>query len=100
MSVTMKNREAAPNAKAMGIYPQKGVIREDSDADLVIIDLEKKVKLSSATLHHLSDFCIYEGWEVKGYPVLTMVRGKVVVDDGHIVAKPGTGKYLRRSVPN
>jgi dihydroorotase (multifunctional complex type) len=86
----------ANNARAFGIYPKKGVIRIGSDADLVIVDLEKKVKISAQTLHQISDFTIFEGWEVKGYPVLTMLRGNVVVEDGNLVGKAGIGKYLPR----
>jgi len=82
------------NAKAFGIYPKKGTISVGSDADLVIIDLDKKVKLSAETHHECQDFSIYEGWEVKGYPVLTMVRGTVVMEDGEVVGKPGTGRYI------
>lgn len=84
------------NAKTMGIYPKKGVIGVGSDADLVIIDINKKVKLNSETVHHLSDFNIYEGWEVKGCPVLTMLRGNVVVEDGRLLNQPGIGRYLPR----
>ncbi len=86
----------ANNARAMGLYPKKGVIRAGSDADLVIIDLNKKVKLSAETLHQVSDFCVHEGWEAKGYPVLTMLRGNIVVKDGKLIAKPGIGQYLAR----
>jgi dihydropyrimidinase len=86
------------NAKAMGIYPQKGTIRIGSDADLVIVDLNKKVKLSAETDHQYSDSCIYEGWEVTGYPVLTMLRGHVVMQDGKLLAQPGAGRYLPRSM--
>lgn len=87
------------NAKAFGIYPQKGAIRVGSDADLVIVDLEKKVKLRAVNQHYaISDYCLYEGWEVKGWPVLTMLRGTVVVDDGRMVAKPGIGKYIPRTL--
>ncbi len=86
----------ANNAKAMGIYPNKGVIRVGSDADLVIVDLNKKVKLSAETAHMLSDYCLWEGWEVRGYPVLTMLRGNVIMENGKLLAKPGIGKYLPR----
>jgi dihydroorotase-like cyclic amidohydrolase len=87
------------NAKTFGIYPQKGTIQVGSDADLVIVDLEKKVKLTSANQHYtISDYCLYEGWEVKGWPVLTMLRGNVVVEDGKKVAKPGIGKYIPRTL--
>jgi len=86
------------NAKVFGIYPQKGTIQIGSDADLVIVDLEKKVRFSAAQQHYkFSDFTPYEGWEIKGWPVLTMVRGKVVVKNGEMMAKPGWGKYIPRS---
>ena len=68
------------NARVFDIYPQKGTIAVGSDADLVILDLDKKVALGAAQQHYtLSDYSPYEGWEVTGWPVLTMVRGKVVV---------------------
>ncbi len=85
------------NAKAHGVFPKKGVIRVGSDADVVIVDLNKKVKVSAETDHHYSDFCIYDGWEVTGYPVLTMLRGKVVVEDGKLLAEPGIGQYIPRT---
>ena len=84
------------NAKAMGIYPRKGVIQVGSDADLVIVDLNKKVRLSAKSLHQFSDYCLYEGWEVKGYPVLTMLRGNIIAENGKLLAKPGLGRYLPR----
>ena len=87
------------NAKTFGIYPQKGTIQVGSDADLVIVDLEKKVKLSAGKQHYaISDYCLYEGWEVKGWPVLTMLRGNIVVEDGKKMAKPGIGKYIPRTL--
>ena len=88
------------NAKTMGIYPQKGVIRVGSDADLVIVDLNKKMKISAETDHMLTDYSLWEGWEVKGWPVLTMLRGNVIVEDGKLLAEPGNGKYLPRYPQN
>ena len=89
----------ANNAKAMGIYPKKGSIQVGTDADLVIVDLNKRVKLSAETLHQVSDYTIYEGWEVRGYPVLTMLRGNVVVEDGKLRIQPGIGRYVPRHFP-
>jgi dihydropyrimidinase len=87
------------NAKTFGIYPQKGTISVGSDADLVVVDLDKKVNLSQADSHYsVSNYCPYEGWEVQGWPVLTMLRGNVIVKDGELVAKPGTGRYIPRSI--
>jgi len=86
------------NARTFGIYPKKGTIQVGSDADIVIIDLEKKAKLSAANAHYaVADFTLYEGWEVKGWPVLTMLRGNILVEDGKRVAKDGMGRYIRRS---
>lgn len=87
------------NAKVFGIYPQKGTIKVGSDADLVIVDLERKVKLSAVNQHYaITDYCLYEGWEVKGWPVLTMLRGNIVVEGGKMVAKSGIGRYIPRYI--
>jgi dihydroorotase-like cyclic amidohydrolase len=89
----------ANNAKVFDIYPQKGALEVGSDADLVLIDLDKTVEMTDANQHYqVSDYTPYEGMEIKGWPVLTMVRGKVVVKDGQIVANPGWGQYIPRSL--
>jgi dihydropyrimidinase len=86
------------NAKAMGIYPQKGIIQIGSDADLVIVDMNKKARLSAKTDHMATDYCLWEGWEVQGMPTLTMIRGEVIVEDGVLKVKGGYGNYLPRSL--
>ncbi len=66
---------------------------------IVNVDINKKFKLSAETDHYgVADFCLYEGKEVTGWPVLTMLRGKVVVVDGKMVANPGIGKYIPRTI--
>jgi dihydropyrimidinase len=87
------------NAKAMGIFPQKGIIQIGSDADLVIVDINKKMKLSAKTDHMATDYCLWEGWRVQGWPVLTMLRGNVVVEEEILKVKQGIGKYLPRLLP-
>jgi dihydroorotase (multifunctional complex type) len=83
------------NARVFGLYPMKGTISIGSDADIVIVDLDKKVKLNEQTSHYcIADYCPYEGWEIKGWPILTMLRGKILVEDGEIVAQPGVGRYI------
>lgn len=84
-------------AKIFGLYPKKGVIREGSDADIVIIDKHKEVVLSKALLHENVDYTPYEGMKLKGYPVLTMVRGKIVARDNVFVGEKGYGKFIKRS---
>jgi len=87
------------NARTFGIYPKKGIIQVGSDADLVIVDLNKKAKLSVTDAHYtFADYIPYEGWEVMGWPVLTMLRGNILVENGKLLAKPGLGKYIPRSI--
>lgn len=81
-------------AKKYGLAPRKGVIAPGSDADLVIVDLHKKAKVSAKNLYTNADYSCYEGWEFQGWPILTMLRGKVVMEDGQIVGDPGFGRYV------
>ncbi|HLC25350.1 MAG TPA: amidohydrolase family protein [bacterium] len=81
-------------ARRFGLYPRKGVLCPGSDADVVIVDPNKKVKLDASLLHSRSDYSIYEGWEFQGWPTCTIVRGRVVVEDGEIVCEGGTGLCL------
>ena len=83
-------------AKLFGFYPQKGVLKEGSDADIVIIDPEKKTTLRRDKLHANVDYSAYEGIEVHGYPVCTISRGEVIVRDGAASARPGRGKFIKR----
>lgn len=83
-------------AKVFGLYPKKGCIAPDSDADLTLIDISKKRRVTPEILHTASDFNVYDGIELTGWPVLTIVRGTIVAEDGKIVGKPGTGIYLPR----
>jgi dihydropyrimidinase len=85
-------------AKLFGLYPQKGVIKEGSDADIVIIDPERRVRLSKKDLHANVDYSAYEGFEVQGYPVCTVSRGEVIVRDGAFLGAKGRGKFLKRAV--
>lgn len=83
-------------AKLYGLYPQKGDISINSDADLVIVDLEKEYVLKARDISQFSDFILYENFKVKGYPELTMVRGKIVSEKGNIIGEPGWGKFIKR----
>jgi dihydropyrimidinase len=83
-------------AKLVGLYPQKGTLSIGSDADIMIIDPEKEVTISRDMLHGNTDYTPYEGWKLKGYPVTTISRGNVLVQDGRVVASPGAGKFLKR----
>jgi dihydropyrimidinase len=87
---------ATNHAKAYGLYPRKGSIAIGADADLAIWDPTLSRKIRHADLHDGSDYTPYEGIEVTGWPVSTLVRGRVVVEDGKLVAPKGTGTFLPR----
>jgi len=81
-----------------GLWPRKGAILPGFDADLVLVDVNKTQEVTLDRLHYaLSDFSLFEGWKLKGWPVMTMINGEVAMRDGEILAKPGIGKYLPRS---
>ena len=86
-------------AKLFGLYPQKGIIMEGSDADLVIIDPDKRLVLDCKKLHANVDYSAYEGIEVKGYPECTISRGEVIVRNGAASVRPGRGKFIKRHIP-
>jgi dihydropyrimidinase len=85
------------HARTYGLYPRKGAIAVGSDADIVLWDPKKRMTISNANQHHGSDYTPYEGFRVKGWPVLTMVRGVVVARDGALTGAPGHGVYLSRA---
>jgi dihydropyrimidinase len=91
---------ATNHAKMYGLYPRKGTIAVGSDADLVLWDPARRVTLTHGLLHDGTDYTPYEGTEVEGWPVRTILRGKTVVVDGKLVGAKGYGTYLTRSKPS
>jgi dihydropyrimidinase len=85
-------------AKIFGLYPQKGVIAEGSDADIVILDLNLSRTVESKDLFSYSDFSLFEGQDIKGWPRTVLKGGKVAYSDGKIVVEPGFGSFLRRQL--
>ncbi|MFX0045704.1 MAG: dihydropyrimidinase [Candidatus Hermodarchaeota archaeon] len=83
-------------AKLFGMYPEKGTIAIDSDADLVVFDPKKKVTLRASDLQTNCDWSPFEGWKLVGYPSVTISRGRVVAKDGKFVGEVGHGKFLKR----
>lgn len=74
----------------------KGELLPGKDADFVIVDLDRERVVEAGILGSKSDFSIYEGRTLRGWPVLTASRGVVVARDGEFVGKEGHGRYLRR----
>ncbi len=86
-------------AKIMGLYPQKGALAVGSDADIVLLDPKKARVIRKEDLHE-TDYTPWEGHEVAAWPSMTILRGKVAVDNGHLLAAPSDGRFLPRKIPD
>lgn len=84
-------------AKLFGLYPRKGVIAPGADADVVIWDPELTRTIKDEDILSNGKFSIFSGWEVTGWPVVTIRRGQVVYENGKIVAPPGSGRLAPRT---
>ena len=88
---------SANAAKIFGLYPRKGALAAGSDADITVIDPSIRRPLTSDDLH-LEDYSIWEGWEAQGWPVTTVLRGKVMVEDRKLLASAGYGQLIARTI--
>jgi len=84
-------------AKIFGLYPRKGSLFPGADADFVIWDPEKKVKYGVAISQQRTDYNLYEGWELVGYPEKVFLRGRLIVDGEKWLGNAGGGQFLKRS---
>jgi dihydropyrimidinase len=83
-------------AKLFGLYPRKGTVAIGSDADLVIFDPNEQQVISAKTHHMRVDYSMFEGIQVTGMPDVVLSRGRVVIDEGKFVGRPGSGQFVRR----
>lgn len=90
---------SANPARMYGLYPQKGLLQAGADADLNIVDMDMEKALADADLKVKCGWSPYVGRKLKGWPVLTMVRGEVVARDGEIVGRKGHGQQAMRLAP-
>ena len=81
-------------AKIFGMYPRKGVIQVGSDADVVIWDPAMKKILKDEEEFSNAKYSSYAGMDVTGFPKTTIRRGEVVYDNGKIVGKAGSGRFI------
>ena len=85
-------------ARMLGVYPRKGCLAPGSDADLVVIDQGWEGTIGKGDMRCVADYTPFEGTEVKGRPVITIIRGEIVAEGGSILAKPGYGEYIPRQM--
>ncbi|MBA4447602.1 MAG: amidohydrolase family protein [Nitrosopumilaceae archaeon] len=86
-------------AQIFGMYPQKGTLEKNSDADVTMIDLKKEKKVTSELFGGFSDYIVYEGRNLKGWPVKTIVRGELIAENFEVIGKLGHGKLVPRAIP-
>ena len=84
-------------ARIMGLYPRKGAIAAGADADITVLDPAKRTIVRKEMLHE-QDYSPWEGHEVHAWPALTVMRGKVVVENGNFLGAPSDGQYLKRQI--
>src|SRR5262249_36565872 len=84
-------------ARIMGLYPRKGALAVGSDADIVLLDPRLRRGIRKEELHQ-TDHTPREGHEVAAWPCMTILRGKVVVENGNMMASPSDGQFLPRKI--
>jgi dihydropyrimidinase len=90
---------ASNPAKLMGLYPRKGTVAVGSDADLVVLDPDRRWTVRGENLAMSSDYTPWEGWELQGKVTTTLLRGSVIVEDGTFVGSASQGLFLERALP-
>jgi dihydropyrimidinase len=88
---------SANAARLLGLYPKKGALAVGSDADIVLIDPAIHKTLAKADFH-VSDYSPWEGWPIQGWPVTTILRGKVMVQGGRLLGDTRDGRLVPRRI--
>lgn len=83
-------------AKIFGLFPRKGALLPGSDADIVIWNPERELTYGRSHSHHRTDYNLFEGWKLKGFPEKVFLRGHLIVDGERWLGRAGGGKYLDR----
>lgn len=85
-------------ARLFGLYPKKGTVEVGSDADLVLFDPNTNWRVRNEDLHQGTDYNIFEGRDLQGRALTTILRGKVLVENGKFVGPERTGEWLPRQL--
>jgi dihydropyrimidinase len=86
-------------ARLFGLYPRKGAIRVGSDADLLIFDPTPTRTIRAANHFSRTGYSLFEGWEVHGAPWMTLLRGRVLLNQGKLEQQPGYGQFIPAGSP-
>jgi dihydroorotase-like cyclic amidohydrolase len=81
-------------ARLTNLYPRKGAIAPGSDADMVVVDIDRTSVIHAAESYHKCGWSNLEGRTVRGLPVMTILRGRVIAEDGVVLVEPGYGEAV------
>ena len=81
-------------AKRFGLNPRKGIISMNSDADLIIVDMNREYSVKNENMFSKQKITIFDGWKLKGKIERTIIRGKTIFENGEFRAKEGTGAFI------
>jgi dihydropyrimidinase len=87
---------ATRHAQIYGCYPRKGTIAAGSDADIAIWDPERRLTIEPDLVHDNVGYTPYSGRELKGWPVIVLSRGEVIIEHGRLTAERGRGRFIAR----
>ena len=82
-------------AKYFGLYPQKGALREGSDADIVVFNPDVSWTLSNDNIHSECGYTAYDGMPVIGHVVMTYLRGRLIMGGDMYLGIPGDGRFIK-----
>jgi dihydroorotase len=81
-------------ARLLDLYPTKGAIAPGTDADFVILDMDREMVIKAAESYYKCGWTNLEGRHVKGVPMTTVLRGRVIFEDGIVTGEPGYGQQV------
>ncbi len=85
-------------ARLYGLYPRKGILGVGSDADFILVDLQRRRTLRAREMYTACGWIPYEGWQIQGCVTHTILRGKIIAEEGKVCTSPGQGKFVARGV--
>jgi len=87
-------------ARLFGMYPRKGTIAPGSDADIVVWNPDEVRTIDGSTMHSNAGYSPYDGWQVTGWPELTISRGEIIARGTNVIGTPGRGQLAKRETKN